>query len=450
MNETPLRDGLWNGRDCFIVGGGPSLKGFDWDRLKGELVIGVNRAYEYFDPSIIIGMDWMYFDWLSKGVYGDEPLQKWQRSNATKVLALTGSDTIDKDFRSGMTVLKNLGKSGVSQSIEKGLYCGGNSGFAAINLAICLGCSTIYLLGFDLKGKDGHQSHFHDGHYRLNLAGAPKPGNKVPLTNEHKTIRERIKEGMLKGVIEKKVQPASVYENFLNRIEENAPQVEAMGCKVVNLNPDSALECFEKSTIDKVPRTARPIVVSFYTPAYEAHAHALEKSCRLFGLETDIVAVPQADNWHNTVNLKPKIIKAALERHKRPVLWLDADARIRAYPEYFDGLQADAAFCFVDWDLFPEKRGCRRGEELLAGTCYFRPTRRTYRLIDEWIQELEDSPGIIDQETLQGILTQPPHNYDVSTIPMSYCQIFDHMAALGAPVIEHLQASRKLRAEVSA
>ena len=32
-----LEDGAWAGRRCFIVGGGPSLKGFDFRRLKGEL-----------------------------------------------------------------------------------------------------------------------------------------------------------------------------------------------------------------------------------------------------------------------------------------------------------------------------------------------------------------------------------------------------------------------------
>ena len=38
-----LEDDTWKGRRCFIIGGGPSLRGFDFSSLKGELVIGVNR-----------------------------------------------------------------------------------------------------------------------------------------------------------------------------------------------------------------------------------------------------------------------------------------------------------------------------------------------------------------------------------------------------------------------
>ncbi len=35
-----LPKGSWNARPCFIVGGGPSLKNFNWDLLKGQITIG--------------------------------------------------------------------------------------------------------------------------------------------------------------------------------------------------------------------------------------------------------------------------------------------------------------------------------------------------------------------------------------------------------------------------
>ncbi|GAG00227.1 unnamed protein product, partial [marine sediment metagenome] len=34
-----MPDGAWNGKPCFIVGGGPSLKGFDWTKLNGHRTI---------------------------------------------------------------------------------------------------------------------------------------------------------------------------------------------------------------------------------------------------------------------------------------------------------------------------------------------------------------------------------------------------------------------------
>jgi len=35
----------WDDQDCWIIGGGPSLKSFDWSTLEGQLVITVNRAF---------------------------------------------------------------------------------------------------------------------------------------------------------------------------------------------------------------------------------------------------------------------------------------------------------------------------------------------------------------------------------------------------------------------
>lgn len=40
-------DKIWDGLECFIIGGGRSLKeGFDFDKLIGEKTIGCNDAYK--------------------------------------------------------------------------------------------------------------------------------------------------------------------------------------------------------------------------------------------------------------------------------------------------------------------------------------------------------------------------------------------------------------------
>ena len=41
-------------RECFIVGGGPSLIGFDWSNLDGKFSIAINRAYEVLPNAQII------------------------------------------------------------------------------------------------------------------------------------------------------------------------------------------------------------------------------------------------------------------------------------------------------------------------------------------------------------------------------------------------------------
>lgn len=43
------------------------------------------------------------------------------------------------------------------------LHAGGSSGYMAVNLAYFLGCTEIYLLGFDMQ-KTGGKSHWHGDH----------------------------------------------------------------------------------------------------------------------------------------------------------------------------------------------------------------------------------------------------------------------------------------------
>ena len=40
------------GKRCFIVGAGPSLDGFDFSLLEGEVTIGLNFMSVFFEPTI--------------------------------------------------------------------------------------------------------------------------------------------------------------------------------------------------------------------------------------------------------------------------------------------------------------------------------------------------------------------------------------------------------------
>ena len=41
-------------KECYIIGGGPSLIGFDWSKLDGKFVIAINRAYEVLPNAQIV------------------------------------------------------------------------------------------------------------------------------------------------------------------------------------------------------------------------------------------------------------------------------------------------------------------------------------------------------------------------------------------------------------
>ena len=144
-NITPI----WKDKECFIIGGGASLKGFDWNLLKSEYTIGCNSAF-LLGNSI-----------CKVCVFGD---QKWFLGGREKKfvghqkqLASFGGMVFTnhtKLLHSTIPYLNTLKRGG------RGLYtdCLGwnqNTGFSAINLALLFGCRTIYLLGFDMKMVNG-------------------------------------------------------------------------------------------------------------------------------------------------------------------------------------------------------------------------------------------------------------------------------------------------------
>jgi len=152
-----LADGSWAEQPCFIIGGGPSLTGFDFNRLQGKgKVIAVNRALEYAPWADVI----FFMDWKLYKRYHDNSANKalWDRCTGEKVfLNLMGRRV--EDVRS----IRSRGRTGISRSLAQGLYHGSNSGFGALGLAITLKANPIYLLGYDMRQKAG-KTHFHSGY----------------------------------------------------------------------------------------------------------------------------------------------------------------------------------------------------------------------------------------------------------------------------------------------
>ena len=158
MTNEKLITGCWRHQSCFVVGGGPSLRGFNFDRLKGWLTIGVNRAFEFFTPTILLALDARFYQWVREGKYGDDAFVKLARYKGVRV-----GVNIHRNHSPGTLEVKSLGERGPIVPIEQGLYHGNNSGYSAIALALALGANPVYVIGIDLR-YDGEVTHHHDGH----------------------------------------------------------------------------------------------------------------------------------------------------------------------------------------------------------------------------------------------------------------------------------------------
>lgn len=205
--HTELPDGSWVGQPCFIIAGGPSLKGFDFERLRGRgHIIAINRALEFVPwADIAFFMDWKLYKMYHESI---PKKAEWDRFTGRKVfLNLMGR--MINDCHS----VRSLGRSGCSMSVAKGLYHGNNSGHGAMNLAVAMGAKPIYLLGYDCGFKKGESSHFHSGYGHK---GNPNIGRSF--------IRD--------------------FELFKSHLRGRA--------EIINLNPNSALRIFPFKTIDEV------------------------------------------------------------------------------------------------------------------------------------------------------------------------------------------------------
>lgn len=211
-----LMNGYWLGKRCFILGGGESLKNFDFDRLKGEKTIGINRAFEKYPVDILFAMDYLFYRRVVGGsldIFEEYSVrERWSKFKGVKVM-LTPMSAPSMD--PGVCVIRRIFEPRVSLDLNAGIYGGTNSGIGALMLAIILGANPIYLLGFDMKAK--RNTHWHSGYPNQTLEG----------------MNARL-------------------EEYKKDFEVVAPMIKEKGVRVVNLYSRSALKCFEMSSVKEV------------------------------------------------------------------------------------------------------------------------------------------------------------------------------------------------------
>lgn len=199
-----LHDGQWAGQPSFLIGGGPSLTGFNFERLRGRRTIAINRTFEFAPfADLLFSMDFPFYQWCHKYKAGS-----FSAFSGARIFL----DALNSPFGEDVHYIRSAGLLGFPAGLKTGIYSSNNSGYGALQLAICLGAGPIYLLGFDMH--DEGPSHFHNG-YPGKFSGRPN-------------------------------------KSFRRGFEVLAPQLQAKGIRVINLNPTSGLRCFEFKTIEEV------------------------------------------------------------------------------------------------------------------------------------------------------------------------------------------------------
>ena len=191
--------------------------------------------------------------------------------------------------------------------------------------------------------------------------------------------------------------------------------------------------------------------VTFVTTGtgYEREVERLALSAARLSIPLRIYHHPNLRNWRLNLNWKSlTILEAMTDYPDKDIVWVDADAKFHSWPALFDELSLARAhdIAFHRWvhsRLDP-------GRELLSGTLWVANTERGAKLVSAWHEKALKSRAIRHQRALDEVLKGERAGWRCFALPVQYTAIFDHRAVRGRiqPVIEHFQASRRLRRAV--
>ncbi len=143
---------LWQGGRAYVIGGGPSLKGFDTSLLDGKHIVAVNNAYRLFpDAEVLYFMDAVWYNWHAVELID------------FKGFIYTTARQLKDKHR--VKFLNHGQRKGIDDRTDY-LSKGTSSGYGGIGVAIAYGVKELILLGFDMcRDKDGNHN-YHDDHRR--------------------------------------------------------------------------------------------------------------------------------------------------------------------------------------------------------------------------------------------------------------------------------------------
>ena len=424
---------------CFVVGGGPSLNGFDFSQLNGYDTIAVNKSVEFIqNPTHFITTDYSYFLKASlpieqikqkcKHTYFVANMSHDYMSYQNGKVVDTRRNFVYEDLYQYSGVIESHKVDGFGSTISE--FCNGNnSGHCGIQLALLLGYTKIYLLGFDLNS-DG-QTHFHQSYKE-----ADQKSFKNKVNNYAATLSNALAE--YKGSQE-------IINLSSSSILATSPHIKTQSFNDVigNVKP---ISINGNSTLDNL------MVVGYYTvnTPYEQEAQNLLQSLNKLGINHDISGVKTLGNWQANTRFKAEFMLDMLVKHpNHRLLYVDVDAVVHKSPDLFKNYSCDIA---VRWQDFRWRKN-----ECLSGTIYMENNERTKRICELWrdinVKEGNQS-NRMEQWNLDTVINQMKEDPDFSykNLPPEYTMIFDSMRGMYPninPVIEHFQASRRFKKDVN-
>jgi len=186
---------IWKGQTVVLLASGPSLSDEQLAYVKGKaLTIAINTTYKAAPwATMLYACDLKWWNWHD-GAFDFEGLRVTTDVDAANLYDIA--------------YIPGIPEPGLSTD-PCAIHTGSNSGYQAINLAALLGAKRVLLLGYDMKIAKNGASHWHGDHP------------------------------------DKQRSPYQLFLDCFDTIAEQNPDIE-----IINCTPGSALDCFDKSTIE--------------------------------------------------------------------------------------------------------------------------------------------------------------------------------------------------------
>ena len=193
-----------------------------------------------------------------------------------------------------------------------------------------------------------------------------------------------------------------------------------------------------------------PLVISFYTKdtPYEEEVQNLLASCRRFDIEHSVQGIPSTGSWEMNCAFKPLFILQKLQEHKRPLLWVDADAVFVQKMQSLEVFSKDVAVRMYEC---PDDHPSR----IVSATVFVNATNNARNVVQLWaeeclflLQDKERTKEMWDQDALRRVLFTKEHQADFASLPKEYSKIEGHPEDerdCPFPVIIQNQASRRYK-----
>jgi len=444
----------------FIIGGGPSVKDVNLSFLSGEDIICVNKSIDLVrNPTFFITMDYSFFTKTNTSpqviatkaksshfiVNRQHPYIKEVNGHYVDTrnnFRYVGLEHFTSVIESNTAVNE---RTGFGYSLKEFSH-GDNSGYCAIQFAILAGYKQIYLIGFDLMNSaNGLSTHFHNSYpkvpsdvfrRKLNMYTGHL-SSSLPKVKQHSSVEIMT---MTPSPLEAYI-PLTKTIRGIKKFEEVQPVIPTP-------EPKPIIETTQK----QLPKPLSDLViVAYYTinTPYEEEANKLKKSLNRLNLNYDVVGVKNLGGWQANTRFKAKFMEDMLNKHKgKNLLYVDSDAIVHSRPVLFENYDCDIA---VRWQDFRWRQN-----ECLSGTIFMANNEKTRELCRKWQKiNIDEGPGAktFEQWNLGSVIKEMAAEGKIKTknLPPEYTFIFDSMKALYPnvkPVIEHFQASRRLRNKV--